>query len=404
MSLVTYPLNNIEYSAEDAELYNSARTSGVFSNSDFEASFMEMDSIQIGEGIGWIQNGKFKGKVIALKVPESVSFDVADALYDRYDIVAIQFDAVKNATNIVVKKGNASSSPQYPERVQTESLYELYLYACLIRAGVGYDPEYVNDLRGDPQYCGLVSSAIGTLFDYIDFNERSNVPQSADMWKTSDGVIHFGYNKGNFLGNKTGEYVTVGGSSIEANFYANESGLGGDFTKFKVLSDQEDKFLILGETSSATTLLWEFVNRSGQSPVRLEIRNNNPSTNNSIMTKGDFGDFIVDQGQANGWTYVKYDSGRAECWGVGEHTNVPISKAWGSLYISNATFQSAFPFAFAAAPVVSYTIESSSSCWGMPSGSGFTSETKTGVIQLCRATSAEDLTVRIHWYAVGRWK
>ena len=29
MSVITYPLNNIEYTASDAELYNCTRTSGV---------------------------------------------------------------------------------------------------------------------------------------------------------------------------------------------------------------------------------------------------------------------------------------------------------------------------------------------------------------------------------------
>ena len=35
MAIITYPLNNIEYTAEDAELYHATRTSGVFANDDF---------------------------------------------------------------------------------------------------------------------------------------------------------------------------------------------------------------------------------------------------------------------------------------------------------------------------------------------------------------------------------
>nr|DAG75024.1 MAG TPA: hypothetical protein [Caudoviricetes sp.] len=34
MAIITYPLNNIEYTAADAEIYNCTRTSGVYANTD----------------------------------------------------------------------------------------------------------------------------------------------------------------------------------------------------------------------------------------------------------------------------------------------------------------------------------------------------------------------------------
>ena len=63
MSMITYPLNEITYSAEDAELFHCTRTSGIFSMEDFEISVSGSDyTAVIGKGIGWIRNSHFSGK------------------------------------------------------------------------------------------------------------------------------------------------------------------------------------------------------------------------------------------------------------------------------------------------------------------------------------------------------
>ena len=68
MAIITYPLNNIEYTAEDAELYLATRTSGVFAGDDFSITVPgDGNTVTIGEGIGWIRNSKFSGKVVANK-------------------------------------------------------------------------------------------------------------------------------------------------------------------------------------------------------------------------------------------------------------------------------------------------------------------------------------------------
>ena len=65
--MITYPLNNIDYTAEDAELYFSTRESGVYDGGDFEATVSGIDNnVTIGIGTAWIHNTKFSGKVVAL--------------------------------------------------------------------------------------------------------------------------------------------------------------------------------------------------------------------------------------------------------------------------------------------------------------------------------------------------
>lgn len=167
MSMVTYPLNNIEYTAEDAELFHSTRTSGVYATDSFDYSVTSADnSIVIGTGIAWIKNRQFSGKVVAQKEPMSLDMGLPDPTYPRIDAVVIQFNSNKNATEIVVKNGAASSFPIAPEVVRTESLYELHLYHVRREAGsLSISAPNITDLRNNNAYCGLMSDSITQAVD-----------------------------------------------------------------------------------------------------------------------------------------------------------------------------------------------------------------------------------------------
>lgn len=162
MAIVTYPLNNIEYTAESAEIYNSTRTSGVFAFNAFEFSVTGADSyITIGPGMAWIKNAEFSGKAIAHKEDTVLVLPIPDAVFPRIDVVALQFDKALNATNLVIKQGTAASSPAIPAIVQTEMLYELYLYAVRREVGTLVVLESnVTDLRPDEKYCGLMRDGV----------------------------------------------------------------------------------------------------------------------------------------------------------------------------------------------------------------------------------------------------
>lgn len=158
MAIITYPLNNIEYTAEDAELYHATRTSGVFANDDFPITASgDGNVVKIGEGIGWIRNSKFSGKVVANKAEMSLDLGLPHATYPRIDAVVLQFNANSNASEIIVKNGNAKTNPTPPEVVRTESVYELHLYHVYREAGAAsVTASNVTDLRSDEDYCGIM--------------------------------------------------------------------------------------------------------------------------------------------------------------------------------------------------------------------------------------------------------
>ena len=113
--MITYPLNNIDYTAEDAELFHCTRTSGVWAKDSFQLSVTGANNnIVVGKGIAWINNKEFSGKVVALKSAKKVDLGIADSSYPRIDVVAIQFNVNNNSTDIVVKKGTPAANPVRP--------------------------------------------------------------------------------------------------------------------------------------------------------------------------------------------------------------------------------------------------------------------------------------------------
>ena len=162
MAIITYPLNNIEYTAEDAELYLSTRTSGVFAGDDFSITVPgDGNTVTIGEGIGWIRNSKFSGKVVANKTEMSLDLGLPHATYPRIDAIVLRFSANSNATEIIVKNGTAQTNPTPPEVVRTESVYELHLYHVYRPAGAAsVTVSNVTDLRLNESYCGLMRDGV----------------------------------------------------------------------------------------------------------------------------------------------------------------------------------------------------------------------------------------------------
>lgn len=196
MAFITYPLNMVDYTAEDAELFHCTRNSGIYADDDFQCVASGVDNtITVGEGIGWIRNSKYSGKVFANKTAEVVDLGLADASLPRYDVVAIQFNKARNLTKIVVKNGTPASSPTIPERSVTESIYELYL--CKVYRPVGaltITADNVTDTRLDAELCGLMGDSVTSVdTSAIDAQVKAliaNLEAEIQGVKDASGLMH----------------------------------------------------------------------------------------------------------------------------------------------------------------------------------------------------------------------
>lgn len=222
MGGVIYPINDKKYTAEDVEIFNCTRTSGVYTVLDFDFT-LSGNTMTIGKGLAWIKNADFSGKAIAFKEPQTLIFDSADSELDRYDVVAIRYDATKKEPEIVIVKGGVSETPTLPTRKTESYMYELFLYSVLRKAGEGsISADNITDLRANEVYCGLmrdsVTSAVAPIYETLfdSDTEGSN--------KYEGDTIDFDYDKYEFFIAEVG--TTVGDCQIILPKAQGSSGLG----------------------------------------------------------------------------------------------------------------------------------------------------------------------------------
>ena len=173
MAIVVYPLNDIDFTAEDVGIYNATRTSGIYAGEDFAISMTGSDNtISIDVGLAWMRLSRFFGVAVALKNKVFVDLGIPDSVYSRIDAVVLQFDANENGAEVVVKPGAASSNPLAPAVSRTEALYELHLLHVLRKPGAAsITAADVTDLRMNAQYCGLMADAV-TKVDTAAINSQ----------------------------------------------------------------------------------------------------------------------------------------------------------------------------------------------------------------------------------------
>lgn len=162
MAIVTYPLNGIDYDAENAETYLCTRISGVYSaDGNFQASVTGDRQVSISSGLAWIQNTEFAGKSVCNTESVAVEIPIADGTRPRLDRIVLRFDKAANASSIVLKQGTPSSAPIAPAVERTELVYELGL--CTVQvpaASTIVNAGNVTSTLLDESVCGLMRDGV----------------------------------------------------------------------------------------------------------------------------------------------------------------------------------------------------------------------------------------------------
>jgi hypothetical protein len=162
MAITTYPLNGIEYTAENAETYFCTRTSGVYAAEDnFVLSIASASEVSIGSGLAWIKDGEFSGKSVVSTDETLISVPIADGVLNRKDRIVLRFDKSKNASFIVLKEGTPASLAEPPSITRDGTVYELGLYVIDVpAASVGVDIGNVTNTMLDENVCGLMRDGV----------------------------------------------------------------------------------------------------------------------------------------------------------------------------------------------------------------------------------------------------
>ena len=160
--IITYPLNGITYTAEDAESYLCTRTSGVFSSDNhFAISITDDRQVTISPGLAWINNGDYTGKSVLNTENVVIAVPVADGALDRIDRIVLRFDKAMNRSDLLLLTGSLASSPVAPEISRTELVYDLALYDIRVpAASVNIQIGDITSNLLDETLCGLMRDGV----------------------------------------------------------------------------------------------------------------------------------------------------------------------------------------------------------------------------------------------------
>lgn len=119
-------------------------------------------------------------------------------------------------------------------------------------------------------------------------------------------------------------------------------------------------------------------------------------------------DYIIERGTSGMWTYRKWYSGLAECWGAYTH-NVTAWSTWGSMYYADPlSARVDYPFAFKDRPIENVSLKGGSLAgWLYVEGGGYSLNTSTQTAQygICRPTiSTQTASFTLDFNIIGKWK
>lgn len=449
------------YQASDfAHYFSQFVGNGVFANPSSGLQVVPLAApgmaVKVLPGNGWIN-----GYYFTVDEAEMLTISTANPTLSRIDLIVMGLSHTNRAITLYVKQGAISSSPTPPELLRTSDVYELALASVWVDRGAAtITASKITDTRQDSSRCGLVTGLIeqidttGLFSQFTDsfntwFNalkgKLSDDPATA-LQEQVDTLKEEKLNKQQSL-EQAGQFLCVSSDGTIQPTDQISVNLESAGVNLKTPLSWENGGTSSTSKQNAVSMMFGYGYESWQSVVSYpaapgiyrtigtDIFQNLTAEHGVygvlMIAKAGYGlhiyadgygrffwgrsgdtfgeptvwrklDGIEEEGTSGIWTWRKYASGIAECWGR-QVCSGTTSTTWGSLYalVVNAE---PYPITFTELPVVqrSLTQSSGSSCWL----SGWSAETAAnpGRFALVRPTSAELEKIIVNIYARGRWK
>lgn len=198
-AIITYPLNGITYTAEEAAGYHSARTSGVYClDEDFKVSLSSSGkSVQISPGRAWVHPNRFTGYSIIMQEPVTLALSPPSSFYTRTDCVVLRFDRNARRSYLTVLVGREisafSSKAPAPDIIRNSDVYDLCL-AEIRYPTFNRKDTILIDTRGDESRCGLMRDGVTRIPDLTIGTVTTGETASATI---KNGVLNLVLPNGN---------------------------------------------------------------------------------------------------------------------------------------------------------------------------------------------------------------
>lgn len=172
----------------------------------------------------------------------------------------------------------------------------------------------------------------------------------------------------------------------------------------------------LGASSSDGALINQYYNMNWQAQIAVDYRNGrlfSRGKNSGTWQDWVTYDPIVEQGTSGIWTYRKYQSGIAECWGTATISSVPqygTFAGWYAYYRQGFNSSSssdyvaalAYPFTFTAIDYYNFGCKTGNS-HAIPSATAYPIEMKGAAIRVLSSASTST-TIEAKILVIGKWK
>ena len=112
-------------------------------------------------------------------------------------------------------------------------------------------------------------------------------------------------------------------------------------------------------------------------------------------------DYIVGEGTSGNWTYRKWNSGIAECWGRHQYSTTGTT-GWGNIYYNTPTATVYYPSSLFIEEPVATAIQTANGIQGMLTVSRSTDTSLT--VYNSRGASSGSGTLYFSIHAIGKWK
>ena len=161
-----------------------------------------------------------------------------------------------------------------------------------------------------------------------------------------------------------------------------------------------------GKIQQIADFLFQFIRQLNMEQNSAEgTVNASPTTNEAIQPI----DYVVEQGKSGIWTYRKWASGIAECWGEYTNPEALYDIQWGSLYVTTINnTRIDYPFTFKSRPREYATLFGgtySVMLYAQSMGKGINTTTQTGMYCGARTNLTDTpSSATLEFYIQGRWK
>lgn len=161
MAEKSFPLDNTEYSAEDAQLWFATRTSGVYAGTHLGVSAAGTMDITLGKGIAWLAYSEFGGCVYGNTDDLTLTVPMSNGSMNRIDRVCIRVEILNQKCYAYIKEGTAARSPSAPSLQRDNVAYEISVAQIYVSTGVtSINAGNITDERLTSSVCGLMRDGV----------------------------------------------------------------------------------------------------------------------------------------------------------------------------------------------------------------------------------------------------